>query len=340
MRSSDGRRLAVAVVAGAVLSTGITVGPAPYASADELADAQRRANQAAHELSQAETALAKAGDAMDRVRARADLLGRQVDDLRTQLGQLAIRRYVEGTKPLSRLFGLEDANQAVRAQQYATVAAGTANDTVRRFRAQREDLQAQLGDLRREEERQQSALGALQRRRSAAVAELTRLTELDRQRREQAARAAQRRPSQAAGTPVKAQLAGPIASGDWICPVAGPHSFSNDYGAPRGGGRSHQGNDILAPRGTPVVANVSGDVSPNHSSLGGNSYFLHGSDGNTYFGAHLDSYGASGSVSAGTVIGYVGDTGDAQGGPTHLHFEIHPGGGGPVNPYSTLTRYC
>ena len=71
------------------------------------------------------------------------------------------------------------------------------------------------------------------------------------------------------------------------------------------------------------------------------SYFLHGKDGNTYFGAHLDSYASDGgSVAAGTVIGYVGDTGDARGGVTHLHFEIHPGGGGPVNPYPTLVKYC
>ncbi len=123
--------------------------------------------------------------------------------------------------------------------------------------------------------------------------------------------------------------------------MQGPHSFSDDFGAPRSGGRTHQGNDILAPRGTPVVASVAGVASENHSSLGGNSYFLHGVDGNTYFGAHLDSYtGSWGSVAAGTVLGYVGDTGDAKGGPTHLHFEIHPGGGAAVDPYPTLVKYC
>jgi murein DD-endopeptidase MepM/ murein hydrolase activator NlpD len=127
-----------------------------------------------------------------------------------------------------------------------------------------------------------------------------------------------------------------------MCPVQGPHAFSNDYGAPRGGGtRSHQGVDILAPGGTPVVANVAGSVRRHDNSLGGISYYLEGVDGNEYYGAHLQSYaGRTGQVAQGTVIGYVGNTGDARGGATHLHFEIHPGGGRSVNPYPTLKQYC
>ncbi len=132
-----------------------------------------------------------------------------------------------------------------------------------------------------------------------------------------------------------------IVSGDWVCPVQGPRSFTNDWGAPRSGGRGHEGTDILARRGTPIVANVAGTFSRNSSPKGGLSYFLRGNDGNTYFGAHLDSYsGAGGAVAVGTVIGYVGDSGNARGGPTHLHFEIKPGGGAQVNPYPTLVKYC
>ena len=100
------------------------------------------------------------------------------------------------------------------------------------------------------------------------------------------------------------------------------------------------GNDILSPKGTPVVANVGGVVTQRNGATSGLAYFLAGDDGNRYFGAHLDSFGASGRVSAGTVIGKVGNTGDAAGGPPHLHFEIHPGGSGYTNPYPTLTKYC
>ena len=133
----------------------------------------------------------------------------------------------------------------------------------------------------------------------------------------------------------------PAAStGDWICPVQGPLAFSNDYGAPRGGGYSHQGNDILAPRGTPVVASVDGEVRHRSGAVSGLAYYLDGVDGTEYFGAHLDSYGASGPVTAGTVVGYVGNTGDAASTAPHLHFEMHPGGSGNINPYPTLTKYC
>ncbi|MEA3056776.1 MAG: hypothetical protein QOD30_2208, partial [Actinomycetota bacterium] len=86
---------------------------------------------------------------------------------------------------------------------------------------------------------------------------------------------------------------------------------------------------------------VSGSVRRHDNSLGGISYYLEGVDGNEYYGAHLDSYaGRTGQVPQGTVIGYVGNTGDARGGATHLHFEIHPGGGSSVNPYPTLRQYC
>ena len=131
-----------------------------------------------------------------------------------------------------------------------------------------------------------------------------------------------------------------MSTSAWQCPVAGPHSFSNDWGAPRSGGRRHQGNDILSPRGTPVVASVSGSVRRRSGGLGGLAYYLAGDDGNTYYGAHLASFGAQGRVAKGTVVGYVGTTGNASGGPPHLHFEVHPGGGRAVNPYPTLVRYC
>lgn len=96
---------------------------------------------------------------------------------------------------------------------------------------------------------------------------------------------------------------------------------------------------MLAATGTPVVAPVSGRVEHRGNSIGGESFHLYANNGDYYFGTHLSGYAASGQVSAGTVIGYVGATGNAT--TPHLHFEIHRGGyGNAVNPYSTVRAAC
>ena len=124
-----------------------------------------------------------------------------------------------------------------------------------------------------------------------------------------------------------------------VCPVAGSHSFADTWGAPRSGGRRHQGVDMIAASGVPLVAVESGSVHFKTNRLGGNAVWLTGSSGTKYYYAHLSSWeGSSRSVSRGEVIGYVGSTGNA--GVAHLHFEVHPGGGAAVNPYPYVRAVC
>ena len=123
------------------------------------------------------------------------------------------------------------------------------------------------------------------------------------------------------------------------CPVAGAR-FMNDWGFPRATTGFHQGTDMMAKQGTPIVAPAAGTVTHGVGSIGGNYFQLVAQDGTRYYGAHLNSFGKSGSVKAGEVLGTVGDTGDAVGGPTHLHLEVHPAGGAAVNPYSLLVAAC
>lgn len=138
----------------------------------------------------------------------------------------------------------------------------------------------------------------------------------------------------------------PLAIGGFVCPVAGPVSFTDTWGAPRSGGRRHKGVDMFATAGTPVVAPVAGTAEQTHNELGGLSFRLWGDDGNFYYGAHLSAFSpANGEVTAGTVLGYAGTSGNARGTPPHLHFEIHPGRqrgdpSGAVNPTPTVAAAC
>lgn len=124
-----------------------------------------------------------------------------------------------------------------------------------------------------------------------------------------------------------------------VCPVAGPHAFADTWGAPRSGGRTHEGVDMMAPSGTPLVAVESGYAEFKTTRLGGNSVWVNGGSGTRYFYAHLSAWeGSSRNVSQGEVIGYVGATGNTT--ANHLHFEIHPGGGRAVNPYPYVRAVC
>ncbi len=125
-------------------------------------------------------------------------------------------------------------------------------------------------------------------------------------------------------------------------PVPGPHAFSNDFGAARHQG-DHEGIDILAARGTPVVAVADGvidQMSRVDTGLGGIRLWLRDDAGTRYYYAHLSRIApelvVGTRVAAGRRIGAIGRTGDARGGVFHLHFEMHPGGGKAANPYLEL----
>lgn len=134
-----------------------------------------------------------------------------------------------------------------------------------------------------------------------------------------------------------------VVPNQWTCPVPSA-TFVNDYGllnpdTPTA--HFHHGIDLFAPAGTPVLAPVGGRVERFPNPSGGLAVMLHGTDGNRYYLAHLSDYGETGRVTGGTVIGYVGNTGDARLTSPHLHFVIHPGGWDPtVNPFPTLVAAC
>lgn len=364
---------AVAVLALVVLPV------TPASAGDPVKDreaAQARANAAAAKFARASSDLARIEQELKKLEAQTAETRGRLTGLEDQVKQVAVNAYVRGNVGEAFVFD-KDLSQTARRNAMARYVTLGDTDAIDEYRSTREDLEVGSEAVRKQIEQRKSAATALQKQKASAYSELNRLAAAEKaylaklaaEKAEKeaaakraadaaAARAAAARSARAAtsapkapapaatpaaapkaATPAPAKPSGVIASGDWVCPVQGPRSFSNDWGQPRSGGRRHQGTDILSPRGTPVVASVGGTVRHHNSSLGGLSYYLNGEDGNTYFGTHLSAYAASGRVSAGTVVGYIGDSGNARG-TNHLHFEIHPGGGGPVNPYPTLSKYC
>ncbi len=133
-------------------------------------------------------------------------------------------------------------------------------------------------------------------------------------------------------------------NGPFAFPAAGPHSFSNDWHQPRGGGtRQHMGCDIMASMGTPAVACVNGTITVVTEGGNAGKYLRLTMEGSSTFFYYMHMQDITVSVGqkvqAGQLVGHVGDTGNARGGPAHIHFEVHPGGGAAVNPYPLLKQF-
>jgi murein DD-endopeptidase MepM/ murein hydrolase activator NlpD len=143
-----------------------------------------------------------------------------------------------------------------------------------------------------------------------------------------------------------------LTAGGYVFPVYGPSSFSDTFGAVRGDIVSgwHHGDDIFGQIGEPLLAVADGTVfSVGWNDIGGYRLWLRDKAGNEFYYAHLSAYSPfavnGNQVKAGTVLGFMGNTGDAVTTPYHLHFEIHPVGllylgyDGAVNPTSYLTAW-
>ena len=300
------------------------------AAADDLASARAAANKAAAELGRAESVLGKLDGEISDLEARQADAQQRLDALKVAAREVAIRRFINADA--TQVAELDpDINNQARADALSRYATQGNQDAIDAYSAAGEDLAVVERGLQRKKSVQKSAIASLDKKRAALNKELKRLEAIDKQRRAVSAKQVKGR---------KAPT-GPIVTGAFVCPVQGPVAFSDTWGAPRSGGRSHQGVDMLSPRGTPTVAPVDGTVTHRGNPTGGLSWHLNGDDGNYYYGTHLSSYAneGAGHVLAGTVIGYVGDTGNAKGTP-HLHFEIHPHHGAAVNPTPTVRKYC
>lgn len=137
----------------------------------------------------------------------------------------------------------------------------------------------------------------------------------------------------------------PVVTDGKTCPVNAATSFSDTWGAPRSGGRTHKGVDMVSARNAPLVAIEAGTVTrTSNSSLGGLSIYLTGASGSRYYYAHLeyiaDGIGSGTGVGVGQLLGGNGSTGNAPDWLPHLHFQYAPPGSDWVNPYPLVKALC
>jgi murein DD-endopeptidase MepM/ murein hydrolase activator NlpD len=335
-------------------------------SKDDVERAEAARDAAYEELKRVNTKLQNAVERYEEIWAelslvehRLDVLdlqitrdGDEADDLHDLARALVVEAYVNGSSAeVSTALGADSIQDIVTGQALLERTNAISVATLDRLDA----VSRELDRLTEELDVDQAKLAQLQAESAAAVEEMTSLyaeAEAYAGRKDDAAKEAQkkweaelarRRAAEEAAAKRKSSGGGGRIGG-LVCPVGNPHWYRNDWGNPRSGGRGHKGTDIFAPRGVNVIAVTSGTLRTRTGGLGGIALWLSGSDGNSYYFAHLDRWaggiGNGTRVSQGQVIGYVGNSGNARGGATHLHYQQHPGGGSPINPYHTLVSVC
>ena len=298
---------------------------------------QRRADEAALKYDRSVAALGKVSDDMTRIERKISSAEAKMAPLRDAVTRRAVAVYTSDGE-MAGLAGLSNGDDLVdtaRAAMLASLLSAGDNAAIRaiadasaeltrrrdELAARRADQQRLTDDLKVERRNVELALSFMAQRDNALSSRLINSTSRD-----------ERTPYEATSGPI------PVVT-DFTCPIRGPLTFTDTWGAPRGGGRSHEGTDLMNPYGTPNVAVVSGTFETHHSGLGGLSIYLHGDDGHTYYYAHLSQIvGPDRRVAQGELIARTGSSGDAT--TPHTHFEFHPNGGRAVPSYSLLRAHC
>lgn len=241
----------------------------------------------------------------------------------------AFARYVNITHIVS------DDRDAVGEAEAAVHAAARAEVAIKTAASRQAKLEFQAAE---QADRVQDLLARTHQLLAGAEADVRRIVEEERRAAAAAAAAAFR-------AAAAASAGGPTLdpTKKYACPVGSVRSFVDTWGAPRSGGRRHQGTDVFAPLGSPAYAVADGVISRwSNNALGGTTLYLRSDAGDEYYYAHnARNIAAEGTrVKAGDVIALVGKTGNAATTPPHVHFEVHPGGGSPVNPYPFLKSVC
>ena len=355
-RAPRRRRIVAGLTAVLVLASVLAVGLSSFASANEdvLEETRHELKQSKHNLQEAKdkfraqtrriralqrvmnrlaTRISRAEQEILRIETRLDKLERQMTKLQiraallqAKLDERSREAYMSGGVPILYVLTATSAADAASRMSFLTelnrrdaVLASKVRETTERLA----QIEAEVVRARQIVELRKRSLEMDRKELQRKMAQFRRLVARLRGRIEQ--------------IQTEISLLRPLA----VCPVDGPHAISDNFGAPRpepgGGFHRHQGDDIMAAKGTPIVAPFDGVASVSHSFLGGLGVYVHGEYGYVY-NAHLSLLGTLGPVEAGDIVGYVGSTGRSSG--PHDHFEWHPENGPAVDPYEYLMLVC
>jgi len=291
-----------------------------------LDDARTQATAISEKVSAAQSEQARLQQQIDDTKRRIPELRVRADQLKSLVKQRAAELYVRNgaANPLESTLAAESAEDGLLAAHLTNTIgrhdldlAGELRSTATNLADQERQLETRSGDLQKVLASLAPLDDLLQRRLFVASVAFQKVQDLT-------------RTETRSGTDVTTSAS--------VCPVAGIAVFTDDFGEPRPGG-VHPGVDMSALPDTPVVAVVAGIMRHDTGGDGGNGAWLVGVDHVAYYYAHFSHYeGDDRLVAPGDIIGYVGATGNATG--PHLHFEVHPAGGPPVDPFATLLALC
>ena len=362
-----GARLALAI---ALVVSGVAGPGSSPAAADDpkgrlrarAAELRRNLEEIDGELRKAVTAYSAAADAETRAVNEGFELAAQADaateeyDKAARLAADRIRALYMGGGQLvivATVMDAPDLHDAIARYHYASAVVGADHEQIERLteisRAAEEARVKQRDATRRSIQLAAKARKAASRVEQLLARQRRLLADTDSQLRaliEAEARRARELAAMAAQAAAATPGGGPVyswPSGRYACPVGAVHSFVDTWGAPRSGGRRHQGTDVFAPYGSPAYAVTDGVVDKwGNGGLGGITLWIKSDTGDRYYYAHnsVNLVPVGTRVRAGDIVARVGNTGNALTTPPHIHFEAHPGGGAAQNPYPFLKALC
>lgn len=349
------RTLAAALVVALVATVfpGVPAGAAPVDDArTTVAEAQRAADTAAAKYEAAIGHLEELGAEISELQGQIAAGRTEAAALRAVAKERAVRAYVGRGTLAEGGFILDggDPLDEIRREKLLARTKAREDSSAERLRVVTNDLDRQRSELETRKAEQEKVVAEVAAEQVTVQAQLGEaqqaLDQLEEQLRQEQEAAKAREIAVAAARDASSRAgngkdySGVYVSTGIVCPVRGIVSFIDSWGFPRHQG-PHMGVDLMAASGTPDVAVVAGNVTFKSGGTSGLGAYLHGDDGNLYYYFHLSAFeGAARHVAQGEVIGYVGNTGDAQFTASHTHFEVHPGGGAAVNPYPTVRPVC